>query len=183
MKMTRSKFNGEELFSMPAMTGDLVSHYPLDLSVGSNVRPSDFWKFDRPAEFLVVGKFSDLPSWFTPHPTEMSGEVAETMIPKIRGQTVFPEPVYLPNAWRFMHGDRIVYVCDRPWTDPTENGWTIEMEESALVYWQLPNGSLPKILDASGALPTDDDEKLKRWIQSASAKIAAMGCPRSAALE
>ena len=183
MKIVHSKDDGEETFSMPARAGDLVMHFPTNALAGSSGHPADFWLLDRPAEFVIASKFSDLPPWFTLHPTEMKDDLARAMIEEIQGRTSFPDPVHAPNAWRVKEGDRIAYFCERPWTDPTENGWIIDIRLNSLVYWQLPGGGLPNMLDAFGASPSDDDEKLKRWMRQASASIGAMGLPRTCALD
>jgi hypothetical protein len=182
MKMTRSTHTGTESFSMPAIPGDLVMHFPTDALAGPSAHPADFWLFDRSAEFFITSKFSDLPDWFVLHPSEMIDEVAKAKIREQEKGASFPDPFYVPNVWRVKEGDRIAFFCERPWTTPTENGWIIDIGENALVYWQLPDGSIPSMLEAFGASPTDD-EKLKRWMQVASAKIAARGLPRSCALD
>ena len=183
MKVARSKYNGEKASSMPAFAGDLVMHFPTDALAGPSVRPADFWLMDRNVEFLIASRFSELPPWFTLHPSEMKDELATAMIGKLEGQTSFPDPVYAPNVWRVKEGDRIAYFCDRPWTNPTENGWITDIGLDSLVYWQLPGGNLPDMLDAFGASPAEDDEKLKRWMREASASIGAMGLPRSCSLD
>lgn len=167
---------------MPAITGDLVMHFPTDAIAGPSVHPVDFWLFDRPVEFAIISKLSELPAWFILHPTERMGELAQAMTGELRKGISFPDPFYAPNVWRVKAGDRIAFFCQRPWTTPAENGWIIDIGENALVYWQLPGGGIPNTLEASGASPTDD-EKLERWIQVASAKIASMGLPRSCALD
>ncbi|MEI6279023.1 MAG: hypothetical protein WCQ16_06535 [Verrucomicrobiae bacterium] len=183
MKVLHSKYDGEETFSMPMQAGDLVMHFPTDALAGSSVHPADFWLLDRPVEFAITSKFSDLPPWFTLHPTEMEGELAQAMIGQLQGRASFSDPVYAPNAWRVKEGDRIAFFFERPWTKPTENGFIIDIGENSLVYWQLPGGGLPNMLDAFGASPAEDDEKRKRWMQEASASIGAMGLPRTCALD
>lgn len=182
MKISRSVYDGKEAFTMPVMKGDFVMHFPTDPLVGPSARPSDFWLFGRPAEFGIVSKFSEIPAWFTLHPGEMSAAVAEEMVPKLEGKTSFPDPVNLPNLWRAKAGDRLAYFFERPWTNPSENGFVIDIAEDALVYWQLPGGGCPDLLDAMGESPDENDGKLKRWMGEASTKVLALGVPRECSL-
>lgn len=158
-------------------------HFPMDALAGPSAYPADFWLFDRPVDFAITSKLSDLPAWFTLHPSEMQEEVARTMNEKLKGVKAFPDAVQAPNAWRVKEGDRIAFFCERPWTNPTENGWIIDISENALAYWQVPGGRLPELLDAFGASPSDDDERRKRWMRDAATKVASMGMPRSCSFD
>lgn len=183
MKITRSVYDGKESFTNPALKGDFVMHFPTDPLAGPSAKPSDFWLFGQPADFGIVSKFSELPAWFTLHPSEMQDQVAESVIPKLQGKALFPDPFYLPNLWRAKAGDRIAYFFERPWTNPSENGFVIDIAEDALVFWQLPDGSCPDLLDAPGESPSENDEKLKRWMVEASTKVVALGLPRACSLQ
>lgn len=183
MKITRAIYNGKESFLSPAMKGDFVMHFPIGHLAGPSARPTDFWLFGQLVEFGIVSKFSELPAWFTLHPSEMQYEVAEAMIPKLQGKASLPDPVYLPNLWRAKAGDRIAYFFERPWTNPSENGIVIDIAEDALVFWRLQDGRCPNLLDASGESPAENDEKLKRWMVAASNKVVALGLPRACSLQ
>lgn len=183
MKISHSIYDGKASFKNPILEGDFIMHFPTDLLAEPSGIPSDFWLFGQPAEFGIVSKFSELPAWFTLHPSEMQDQIAEAMIPKLQGKAPFPDPIYLSNLWRAKAGDRIAYFFERPWTNPAENGFIIELAEDALVYWQLPGGSCPDLLDAPGESPSENDEKLKRWMVDAATKVVAMGLPRACSLQ
>lgn len=183
MRVVGSKYDGAETFEMPLMKGDLIMHFPFGPLACEFSRPADFWLLERPAELTITSKFSDLPPWFTLHPTEMGGELARAMLQKHHGRPPSGDLVRAPNVWTVKEGDRIAMFCERPWTNPEENGWVIEIGENCLVYWQLMDGGPPGVLEAFGAPPEDDDEKRQRWTRRALASVQAGGLPRTCSTE
>jgi hypothetical protein len=87
----------------------------------------------KPSVAFVTSRIEDLPEWFELHPTEVSGFAACSMTQKKLARGYKPgEPLYGPNLWRVLTGDRIVRI--RIGDAETGNQTLVAFKSNALVF-------------------------------------------------
>lgn len=69
----------------------------------------DGWSFRGHTTITVTDRSCDLPSWFSLHPTEVSGALGYVMMRRSEsGQRPPATPIENPGVWRVKAGDRLV---------------------------------------------------------------------------
>jgi len=75
----------------------------------------DFWQMSDGDFVTITNRWSDLPTWFELHPSEVGGSAAFKMMGRLAAGYQPKEPMYAPNIWRVKAGDRLVWVSlERP---------------------------------------------------------------------
>ncbi len=67
----------------------------------------EFWPL-RDGDFVTItNRWSDLPSWFELHPSEVGGSAVFKMMQRLTAGYQPKEPMHAPNIWRVKAGDRL----------------------------------------------------------------------------
>lgn len=146
----------------------------------------DFWQL-RDGDFVTItNKQVDLPPWFELHPTETTRALIPWMREKLNSGYEPLDPVEVPNLWRALDGDRLIWVGKKRQGIPSDNGLFSILtfrENAAIIGQSSKEGEYDLFSDFGGfgrkSLSKENEALCKRGWEA----MLKLGMPRSAAAD
>jgi hypothetical protein len=146
---------------------------------------ADVWELRDGNHVTLTNRLADLPEGFDLHPLEVSGRLVPWMQRRLSAGHSPAEPIFGPNLWRVLAGDRVAWVGrKRPGVDSSDGVLAVvDFRVNALVYGEPIEYSELGSSAFGGFDANEQSPEAAKLCKSGWDAVQRLGLPRAAAAD